>query len=306
MKISIIGAGNVGALTAKLVVQEGLGNVVLVDIAQGLAEGKSWDIEDSSALIRCNCSLLGTGDIEKIKDADIVVLTAGFTRQPGMSREDLMVKNSQIIKEISLNIKRLASRCIVIVVTNPLDLMTYLTLKTTGFDRRRVLGMGITLDAARFANLISKELKIPTSVIEAQVIGSHGEAMLPLTRLTYVKGIALDEVVDEKMAQTLVERAKLRGQEIVSLLGKGSAYFAPAQAITEILRAIVKDQKRVLGVCAYLNGEYGLKDVCLGVPCSLGKSGIEKIIALDLSQEEKTEFLKSADSIRRLIQQLPI
>jgi len=288
----------VGSLTAMRLAQEGLGEVVLLDIVKGLAKAKSFDLEDSRHILKLNYNINGSDDINEIKDSDIIVVTAGLARKPGMSREELLSKNASILKEISLNIKKLSPNSILVVVTNPLDLMTYLVLKITGFNPVKVLGMGISLDAARFANLISKELKIPVTDIDACVIGSHGEGMLPLARFTQIKGVTLDEFIDDKKIQDLVKKTVGRGAEIVSLLGNGSAYFAPSAAIAVIVKAIVKDEKRNLGACACLNGEYGLKDICIGVPCRLGKQGIEKIIELDLNKEEEGALLKSAANLK--------
>lgn len=284
--------------------QDRLGDIFLIDIARGLAQGKSFDLEDAQAILKYNYSVKGSEDIAAIKDSDITVVTAGLARQPGMTREDLLRKNAKILKDICLNIKKLAGDSIVIVVTNPLDLMTFFTLKTTGFAHRKVLGMGITLDAARFANLISQELKIAVNDISACVIGSHGEGMLPLPRFTTIKGVSLDEVMDDSKISQLLQRTIGRGKDIVSLLASGSAYFAPSAAITEIVRAIAKDEKRTLGVCAYLNGEYGIKDICIGVPCILGKRGIEKIIELDLNSEEKNEFIQAAAKLKEQYQNI--
>jgi malate dehydrogenase len=298
MKISVIGAGNVGSITAMRLAQEGLGEIHLIDIVKDLAKGKALDLEDASALLKYIYKIEGSDDIKKIKDSDIVVITAGLSRKPGMTREELRDKNAEILKNICLDIKELAPVSIVIVVTNPLDLMTQFAVKTTGFNPKKVFGMGITLDACRFANLISKELKIPHTDISACVIGSHGEGMLPLPRFTTVKGITLDEFLDEKRIHELTHRTIERGAQILSLLGSGSAFFAPSAAIAEIVRAVVKDEKRTLGVSAYLKGEYGIKDLCIGVPCRLGKDGIEQIIELDLNKEEKAAFLASATALR--------
>ncbi len=305
MKISIIGAGNVGSLTAMRLAQEGLGDIMLVDIVKGLAQGKTFDLEDARPILKYDYHIKGTDDINQIKDSDIIVITAGLTRKPGMSREELLGKNAQILKDICLNIKKSAPQSIVVVVTNPLDLMTYFALKITGFNPTKVFGMGISLDSARFANLISQELNIPHTDIQACVIGSHGEGMLPLLRFTNIKGVTLDEFLDDKKIEELVNKTLARGLEIVSLLGSGSAYFAPSTAITEIAKTIIKDEKRIIGVCAHLNGEYGIKDICIGVPCRLGRSGIEKIIELDLNKDEKEKLIKSATHIRSLIKQLP-
>jgi malate dehydrogenase len=223
-----------------------------------------------------------------------------------MSREDLLNKNAQILKDIAENIKKISPKSIVMVVTNPLDLMTRLVLKITGFPPNRVFGMGITLDAARFSNLISKELNIPNTDIEACVIGVHGEGMLALSRLTHIKGVALDEFLPEPKIKDLVRKTTERGAQIVSLLGSGSAYFAPSQAIATIVKTIIKDEKRTLGVSACLDGEYGIKDICIGVPCRLGKQGIEQIIELDLNKQEKEILFKSAASLKEQYQNIKI
>jgi len=298
MKISIIGAGNVGGLTALRLVQEGLGEIILVDIAKGLASGKAFDLEDSRQILKSNFSIKGSHDIQEISGSDIVVLTAGLPRKPGMTREELLNKNVGIVRDTSLNIKKFASGAILIVVSNPLDLMTRLALEVTGFSPRRVFGMGISLDASRFANIISKVLNIPLSDIEPCVIASHGEGMLPLARFTKVKGVSLDEIIDEKKLAELVWETVERGHEIVKLLGNGSAYFAPSAAIAAIVKAIVKDEKCIIGVSAYLDGEYGVSGVCLGVPCRLGRNGIEDIIELVLDPWEKESFLRLTVRLR--------
>jgi len=298
MKISIIGAGNVGSTTAMRLAQDDLGEVVLIDVVKGMAQGKALDLEDARSILRINYNIEGTDDISNIKDSNIIVITAGLARKPGMTREELLSKNSSILKDICLNIKKLAKDAIVVVVTNPLDLMTYLVLKETGFKPQKVLGMGVSLDAGRFANIISKELNIPCTDIEPCVVGSHGEGMLPLARFTKIKGVSLDKLADDNKVAMLINKTVNRGAEIVALLGSGSAYYAPSAAVAVLVKILVKDEKRTLGVCAYLNGEYGIKDICMGVPCRLGKEGIEKIIELDLNKEEKEALEKSAQSIR--------
>jgi malate dehydrogenase len=299
VKISIIGAGNVGGLTAMRLAETGFGDIVLVDVAKGLAQGKALDIEDAASVIKYNCRIQGTDNLEAIKGSDIVIVSAGLARKPGMSREDLLNKNSLIMKDVCLAIKKVSGEAIVIVVTNPLDLMTYLALKITGFKHDKVFGMGASLDAARFSHQISKELNLPVTDIEACVIGSHGEGMLPLPRFTTVKGLKLSEMLEDDKIKSLVKKTLERGQEIVSLLASGSAYFAPSQAIAAIVKIIVKDEKRIIGLSAYLNGEYGVNDICIGVPCRLGKAGIEKIVEFDLNKDEKSLFLDSAESVRK-------
>lgn len=285
---------------------EGLGEVVLVDKVSGLAKAKALDLEDARGILKYNYSIQGTEDIKEIKGSDIVIITAGLARKPGMSREELLNKNARILKDVCLSIKELALESIVIVVTNPVDLMTYLVLKTTHFALHKVFGMGINLDASRFSNLMSKELKINFLDIDACVIGSHGEGMLPLSRFTNIKGVALDEFLDDEKIDSLVKRTVSRGAEIVSLLGNGSAYFAPSAAVTALIKTVAKDEKRIVGVSAYLNGEYGISDVCIGVPCRLGRQGIEKIIELELNKKEKEAFVKSAAKLKEQFSYLAV
>ncbi len=304
MKISVIGAGNVGSLTAMRIAGEGLGDVLLIDVVKGLACGKALDLEDARPILRHNYNIKGSDDIRLVKDSDIVVVTAGLARKPGMSREELLAKNAQILKDVCLNIKELAKDAIVIIVTNPLDIMTLYALKTTGFKPQKLFGMGISLDTARFANLISQELGLLCTDIEALVIGAHGEGMMPLPSFTKVKGVALDEFMNEDKIKALVSRTINRGAEIVANLGTGSAFFAPSAAISAIVKTIAKDEKRVIGLCSYLNGEYGIKNTCIGVPCRLGKEGIEKVIELELSQEEKAKLHKSAMLVSQAAEQL--
>ena len=305
MKISVIGAGNVGSLTALRLAHEGLGDVFLIDVVKGVAQGKAFDLEDARSIVNHHYLVHGSDDITQIKDSDIIVMTAGFPRKPGMTREELLLKNAMIVKDVCSQITKLAKNAIVVIVTNPLDLMTYYALKITGFNSKRMFGMGVTLDAARFANLISKELNVPITDIRATVIGTHGEAMLPLPGFTTIKGVSLDKMVDEAKAKDLVKRTVLRGLEIVTLLGSGSAYFAPSAAIAEIVRAIAKDEKKTLGVSAYLNGEYGIKDICIGVPCRIGKNGIEQVVELQLSAQEKEKLSACALSLQTLASGLP-
>jgi malate dehydrogenase len=306
MRISILGAGNVGSLTAMRIAQEGLGDIVLVDIVKNLAQGKALDLEDARPILKHSYNINGCEDINSIKDSDIIIITAGLTRKPGMTREELLNRNASIIKDLCLSIKKLAPDSILIMVANPLDLMTYLALKITGFKPNKVLGMGISLDTARFTNLISKELNIPNTDIEGYVIGTHGEGMLPLPRLAKIKGVGLDEFLDDRKIENLINKTVSRGLEIVTLLGSGSAYFAPSAAILALVKTIAKDEKRVMGVSAYLNGEYGIKDISIGVPCRLGSAGIEKIIELDISQEEKEKLKNSASILQLAVKQLPL
>jgi len=288
VKISVIGAGNVGSLAAMRIAQEKLGNVVLIDVLKGVAQGKAIDLEDAQVLLNSDYSITGSDDIAEIKDSDIVVVTAGLARKPGMTREELLLKNSEILKNICNNIKNYASNAIVIIVTNPLDLMTYLALKLTGFKKQKVFGMGISLDAARFANLISKEVGVLATDVDACVIGSHGEGMIPLAEFSKIKGEKIEKRLSQEKIEELLKRTVNRGAEIVSLLGSGSAFFAPSAAIAQLVKNIVQDQKKVVGVCAWLSGEYGINDVCTGVPARIGRSGIEKCEKISIFHRQKS------------------
>ena len=303
MKISVIGAGNVGALSAMRMAELKLGDIVLVDIAKGVAQGKSLDLEDTRSILKADYDIKGCEDINSIEDSGVVVITAGLARKPGMTREELLTKNSSILKDVCLNIQKLAPEAIVVVVTNPLDLMTYLALKVTGFSKNRIIGMGVSLDASRFANLISQELKLNPTDVTPVVIGAHGQGMIPLARHTRVKGESLEKILNKEKIDSLLKRTIERGAEIVSCLGSGSAFFAPSAAVAEVVKAIAKDEKKVLGACVYLTGEYGIKDICIGVPVCLGKNGVEDIIKLELSDGEKKELMDSADSIQNLLRQ---
>ena len=301
MKISIIGAGNVGGLTAMHLCSSGFSDIVLIDAVSNLAHAKALDSSDAQFIFKHNYRIQGTDDINQIADSEIIVLTAGMPRKPGMSREQLIQNNSQIIKGICQDIQRLSPKSIIIVVTNPLDIMTYLVIKQTGLPARRVLGMGLTLDRARLANLIAEVLNVAVTEIEPCVIGSHGAGMLPLSRYTKVKGMPLDNYLQPEEIKDLFRKTVQRGAEIVSFLGSGSAYFAPSAAIYELVRAIARDESCVMPVSVYLCGEYGLKNLCIGLPCCLGREGIEKIIELELNAEEKKALLKSAEAIKKQI-----
>lgn len=304
MKISVIGAGNVGGMTALRLIQEGAGEVLLIDVAKGLAEGKALDLEDSCALNKYNRTIKGGVHINQIKDSGVVIVTAGLTRKPGMDREELIQKNAAILSSICSKIKDLCPNAIVIIVSNPVDILTYLAFKKLDFPKNRVMGCGLNLDAGRFSNLISKELQVANSDIDPMVIGAHGQTMLPLERFTYIKGVALSKLLDEARIAELIKSTVERGANIVSLLGSGSAYFAPSAAILGLVKTIIKDEKKNICVSTYLQGEYGLNDLCIGVPCRLGKRGIEKIIELDLDDREQNALRISADTINKQKQAL--
>lgn len=306
MKISVIGAGNVGGLTALRIAQENLGEVALIDVAPGLANGKAFDMEDAASLVNIAYTINGGTDINAIAGSDIIVMTAGLARKPGMTREDLLAKNASILGGVCDAIRQNAPCAIVVIVTNPLDVMTWYAVKRLGFGSSRVFGMGVTLDAARFANIIGKQLRVPPTSIEPCVIGSHGEAMLPLPRFTLVNGKPLTGLIAGKDAlDALCKRTVERGKEIVSLLGSGSAYVAPSAAICQIVRAIARDEKARLAASIYLEGQYGVTDICLGTPCVIGKKGIEQVIELKLNETELASFKASAESVRQLSALLP-
>jgi len=306
VKISVIGGGNVGGTAAMRIAQAGLGDVYLVDIAPGLAKGKAFDLEDSRALVGVDYAVTGTDRLSDIAGSDVIVITAGLARKPGMTREDLLAKNCAVLKGICEEIKASSPSAVVMIVTNPLDVMTYYALKTSGFAPGKLFGMGVTLDAARFANLISEKTGVPVSKIKAMVVGSHGEGMLPLDRFTTVDGKSLTETLDSASCRELCARTVDRGKEIVSLLGSGSAYYAPSAAIAQLVDAIVHDRKHAFGVSAYLSGQYGVSGICAGVPCVIGRNGIESLVELDLNEREKNAFIASCESIRKLTGGLPL
>lgn len=305
-KIAIIGAGNVGGQIAAFLIKEGQVDLLLLDVAKGLAKGKALDLEDCASVLRHDCVIKGSEEFSLLKDRDIIVVTAGLARKPGMSRDDLLKKNSEIIKDISLKIKEYASGKIVLVITNPVDLMTCLTARITGFPKNTVFGMGVSLDSARFANLIREELKVPVTGIEAVVIGSHGQAMVPAPNQTQVSGVRLERLVAAGIITRLAKETVERGASIVAHLGSGSAYYGPAAAACDIVKALVNDEKRVLGVCAYLDGQYNIKDLYLGVPARIGKQGVEEVIEIDLSEQEKKQLSDSAESIRVQLDNLDV
>lgn len=300
-KISIIGAGNVGGLTAMRIAEAALGDVILVDIAKNLAQAKTEDIKDAISIFNKGASIQGTDDISKIKESNIVVITAGVARRPGMSRDDLLKINTKIVSEVSKGIKRYAPKAIVVVVSNPVDVMTYLVLKKTGFNKRRVFGMGSSLDSGRFATLITKKLNLRPGSIKAKVIGSHSNSMLPIVNSVKIKNRALINCASDKNINDVVEGTKNRGAEIVGLFGSGSAYFAPSAAIFNIVRAIIEDKDVTIPVSCLLNGEYGVGDVCIGVPAKIYKGGIKKIIKLRLTEQEQAMFLSSVDKVKQSI-----
>ncbi len=305
-KITIIGSGAVGATAAQRIAEKELGDVVMTDIVEGLPQGKALDLMEAGPLCGYDSKITGTNDYKDIEGSDVVVVTAGIARKPGMTREDLLKINTKIIREVSQNIAKYAPDSVVITVTNPLDIMTYVTMKTTGFEPRRVFGMSGVLDSGRFATFIAMELGCSVRDISAMVLGGHGDTMVPLPRFTTVSGVPITELLDTATIQRLVDRTVDGGAEIVNLLKTGSAFYAPSAAVTNMVEAVVKDTKRILPVCAYLDGEYGKKNIYLGVPIILGRRGVEEIVELELTQNEQKALNKSADAVESGISSLDL
>ena len=297
-KITIIGAGAVGATAAQRIAEKELGNVVMTDIVEGLPQGKALDLLEAGPLLGYDSNIIGTNDYRDIEGSDVVVITAGIARKPGMTRDDLLKINTKIITDVSQNIKRFAPDSVVITVTNPLDIMTYVTLKTTGFEPNRVFGMSGVLDSGRFAAFIALELDCSVRDINAMVLGGHGDSMVPLPRFTTVSGVPITELMPASTIHRLVERTINGGAQIVNLLKTGSAFYAPSAAVTNMVEAVIKDMNRILPVCAYLSGEYGRKDIYLGVPVKIGRNGIEDILELELTDEERKALDRSADAVK--------
>ncbi len=302
-KITIIGSGAVGATTAQRIVEKQLGDVVMMDIVEGLPQGKALDLLEASPIIGYDSKLMGSTCSEDMEASDIVIVTAGMARKPGMKREDLLKINANIIKEVSQNIARYAPDSVVIMVTNPLDVMTYVAMKVTGFEPSRVFGMSGVLDSARFATFIAMELGCSVRDVHAMVLGGHGDTMVPLPRFTTVSGIPITELMSEDTIKRLVERTVNGGAEIVKLM-KTSAFYAPSAGITSMVEAVVNDSKRILPACAYLSGEYGLNDICFGVPVKLGRKGVEEIIELKLTEDEMNALYNSANAVKTGISHL--
>lgn len=305
-KISVIGAGNVGATTVQRLAELELGEIVMTDIVEGLPQGKALDLMQAGAIVGYDTAVRGSNDYEDIADSDLVIITAGIARKPGMSREDLISTNTKIIKEVSENIAKYAPDTIVMNVTNPLDIITYTALKATGFEPEKVFGMSGVLDAGRFASFIAEELGCSKKDVEAMVIGGHGDLMVPLPQYTTVSGIPLTELLPEGEITRLVDRTVNGGAEIVGLLKQGSAFYAPSAAVARMAEAVLKDSKRILPASAYLEGEYGQEGIYFGVPVKLGASGVEEILELELSEKQYEILRKSAETIKKAISELGV
>lgn len=305
-KISIVGAGFTGATTALMIAQKELGDIVLVDIPnlENPTKGKALDMLEASPVQGFDVNIIGTSNYENIVDSDVVIVTAGVARKPGMSRDDLVNTNAGIMKSVAKEIKRYAPDSFIIVLSNPVDAMTYTMFKETGFPKERVMGQSGILDTARFRTFVAEELNLSVKDITGFVLGGHGDEMVPLVRYSYAGGIPLEKLISKDRLDQIVERTRKGGGEIVELLGNGSAYYAPAAALTEMAEAILKDQRRVLPVVAYIEGEYGYSDLYLGVPVILGGNGVEKVIELDLTESEKAALDKSVESVKNVMKVL--
>jgi len=300
-KVTIVGAGNVGATCAQRITEEGYADVVLVDIIEGMPQGKALDILQSGPILNFDTSIIGTNGYEETADSDIVVITSGVARKPGMSRDDLILTNMKIIKEVTENVVKHSPDCIIIMVTNPLDAMTQLALHVSKFPKNRVTGQSGILDSSRFRAFIAMELGVSVDDIAACLLGGHGDTMVAIPRLTTVGGVPMTELLPKDRVDAIVERTVKGGGEIVSLLKTGSAYYAPSAATVQMVEAILFDKKKILPCAAYLEGEYGISGAFVGVPVKLGASGIEQIIELELTEEESAALKRSADAVRELV-----
>jgi malate dehydrogenase len=300
-KVTIVGSGNVGATAAHWIASKELADVVLIDIIEGVPEGKGLDLLEAMPIEKKDSYVLGTEDYKDTANSDIVVITAGVPRKPGMSRDDLLNINHKIMRDVVSKVAQYSPNCILIIVSNPLDAMAQAAFKLSGFSRNRVIGMAGVLDSSRFRTFIARELKVSVENVTAFVLGGHGDTMVPLPRYSTVAGIPITELMDKATIDRLVQRTRDGGAEIVKYLKTGSAYYAPSAAVAEMVEAILKDKKKILPCAAYLQGEYGLSGLFVGVPCKLGASGIEEVVQIKLTAEEKSALDKSAGAVKELV-----
>lgn len=304
-KITIVGAGNVGATAAHWVVAKELGDVVLVDVMEGIPQGKALDLYETSPVEPFDAKILGTNSYEPTADSEVVIITAGLARKPGMSRDDLMKTNAGIVKSITEQIVHHSPDCILIVVTNPLDVMCTVAHRASGFPRHRVMGMAGILDTARYRSFLAEALDISVEDIQALVLGGHGDSMVPLINYTTVCGIPITQLLDAHRLEKIVQRTRDGGLEIVNYLKTGSAYYAPSASAVQMAESIIKDKKRVLPCSALLEGEYGLSNIFIGVPVILGAHGIERILEVELTDDERAALIQSAEQVRQQVEKLP-
>jgi malate dehydrogenase len=304
-RVTVIGAGNVGATTAQRIIETGLADVVLVDIVEGLPQGKALDLAQAAPVVGYDVRVAGTNDYAATAGSRIIVVTSGLARQPGMSRDDLLAKNAGIVASVVSQATAVSPEAIVIVVTNPLDAMCHVAMRASGFPRERVIGMAGVLDSARFRHFIASELEVSVRDVSAFVLGGHGDTMVPLPRYSTVGGVPITELLPPERIAQLVERTRNGGAEVVALLKSGSAYYAPAAAVVEMVEAILVDRRRILPCAAYLRGEYGIDGLFFGVPVVLGTHGMEKVIEISLTEEERATLERSAAAVRELVERLP-
>jgi malate dehydrogenase len=305
-KISVIGAGNVGASVAQYAVERELGDVVLVDVIEGMPQGKALDLLQAGPIHRYDSRLTGANGYDETTGSDLVVITAGLARKPGMTRDDLLFKNAEIVSAVVEQVAVRSPNAILILVTNPLDAMVQLAWKKSGFPPERVVGMAGILDSARFRTFIAQELRVSVENVTAFVLGGHGDTMVPLPRYSTVAGIPITDLLPPDRIEALVKRTRDGGAEIVALLKTGSAYYAPAASTVEMMEAILKDKKKILPCAAYLDGPYGIKGLYVGVPVKLGRQGVEQIVEIRLTAEEQAAFQKSAAAVRELVEKLKL
>lgn len=306
-KISLVGSGNIGGTLAHLIMLKELGDVVLFDINEGVPQGKALDLAQSTASESSDTKITGTNNLADLANSDVVIVTAGIPRKPGMSRDDLLNTNASVMKQVAAGIKQYAPNSFVIVVTNPLDAMVWVMQKETGFDPKKVVGMAGVLDSSRFSHFLAEEFKVSIENVNSFVLGGHGDTMVPLVRYSTVAGIPVPDLVKmgwstQERIDAIVNRTRNGGGEIVNLLKTGSAFYAPAASAIAMAESYLKDKKMVLPCAAYLNGEYGIKDLYVGVPVVIGAAGVERIVEIELNSEEKAGFNKSVDSVKELIQ----
>lgn len=300
-KVTVIGAGNVGATAAQRLAEKELCDVVLIDIIEGVPQGKALDLTEAAPIEKHDARIIGANDYEVSAGSDIVIITAGIPRKPGMSRDDLLKTNAGIVKDVTRKVAEHSPKAVLIIVSNPLDAMCHVAYEASGFPKNRVIGMAGVLDSARFRAFISMELNVSVENIHAFVLGGHGDTMVPLPRYSTVAGIPITELMPKERIDALIQRTATGGAEIVSLLKTGSAYYAPASAAVEMAESILKDKKKILPCAAYLEGEYGINHLFIGVPVKLGANGIEKIIQISLTDQEQAALEKSAAAVQELV-----
>jgi malate dehydrogenase len=300
-KVTVVGAGNVGATTALRIQSLGYADVVLVDVVEDLPQGKALDMLEAGPVVGSDARVTGSNGYEESADSDLVVITAGIARRPGMSRDDLLLTNMRITSAVTAEVVKHSPNCIIIAVTNPLDAMVQNVYESAGFPRNRVFGMAGVLDTARFRTFIAEELDVSVEDVQAYVLGGHGDDMVPLVRYTTVGGIPISELMAEEKIDQLVRRTRDGGGEIVALLKEGSAYYAPSAAITQMVEAVLLDKKRILPCCVYLEGEFGINGLCVGVPAKLGAGGMEQVVEIRLTDDEKAALSQSAASVQELV-----